>query len=552
MSLTIQVKTSKKSIRLNKKFDAKSDTIFSVKQAYCDQETGKDPNKLNLIFNAKTLKENNATLYSVGMTRKVAIVTVTTKVIGGAYNNNGGNKTLTVQVKTSKKSIRLNQKFDPKQDTVFSVKQAYCDQETGKDPNKLNLIFNAKTLPNNEATLWSVGMTRKVAIVTVTTKVIGGAAACHFVFSGNDTQSGHRHGDHQGDGGAYNNNGGDKTLAVSVRTSKKAYRLRQKFDPKQDTVFSVKKAYCDQETGKDPTKINLIFGNKTLQNDEATLLSVGMGKGGRKVALVTVTTKVVGGAAALTGSQILKSLLHVEFGGVFCAVLHVDEYEWEIRCPVPKCNAVFDFEIASKVADMTDDEYLFFADEFAKRNAPETKQCPNCGDDCERPADLTQFRVNCVACDGGDWCFLCAGKWQGGGFTVCGNNGCPSGDINKVLSGGSVGVEVDDVFVGEGGGFTVCGNNGCPSAEINEVLKTCPLKATTYTEINGKYVEVPQIRACPKCLEFIEHDDECKHMHCHACGHDFCFSCLQGKKDGNWQCNSVDYQCPIAPRQVLK
>mmetsp|Transcript_71121 Transcript_71121/g.113023 ORF Transcript_71121/g.113023 Transcript_71121/m.113023 type:complete len:435 (-) Transcript_71121:175-1479(-) len=434
MSLTIQVKTSKKSIRLNKKFDAKSDTIFSVKQAYCDQETGKDPNKLNLIFNAKTLKENNATLYSVGMTRKVAIVTVTTKVIGGAYNNNGGNKTLTVQVKTSKKSIRLNQKFDPKQDTVFSVKQAYCDQETGKDPNKLNLIFNAKTLPNNEATLWSVGMTRKVAIVTVTTKVIGGAAA----LTGSQIMKSQR----------------------KRRLDKSDDEIKKMISNQNDCVFFEH----EEDTAKMPC--GHCFYASTMWN-----------------IIKTVVTK--------------------------------NEYEWEIRCPVPKCNAVFDFEIASKVADMTDDEYLFFADEFAKRNAPETKQCPNCGDDCERPADLTQFRVNCVACDGGDWCFLCAGKWQGGGFTVCGNNGCPSGDINKVL-------------------------------------KECPVKETTYKDDKGNFVRVPTTRACPNCLEFIDHDDACKHMHCPACGHDFCFSCLKGKKDGSWQCNSYTYQCDIAPRQQVK
>jgi hypothetical protein len=396
------------------------------------------------------------------------------------------------------------------------VKQAYCDQETGKDPDKLNFIFNNKTL-DNHSTLNSIGMTRRVAIFTVTTKVVGGAQ--------------------------------DRKI-ITIKKSNKSFRLRQQFTA-QHTVRDVKQAYCDQENNSaQPSQLTLLYnngkGNKTL-SDEATLGTVIM----RRVAIFTLITKVVGGAAAnvmnskrvrkldksdaeinkmITGDNDCVYYDHVEdtakmaCGHSFYAstmfdlikrVVTKNEYEWEIKCPAANCGTVFDFEIASKVADLNDDEYLYFADEFAKRSAPETKQCPDCKEDCERPADLTKFRVNCIACSGGDWCFLCAGKWHGGGFTVC-------------------------------------GNNGCPSAEINEVLRTCPIKKTTYTDENGKYVEVPQIRACPNCLEFIEHDDRCKHMRCHACGHEFCFSCLQGKVNGAWPCNSHRYQCDIAPRQVLK
>eukprot|EP00483_Globobulimina_turgida_P002885 UN02890 len=65
-------------------------------------------------------------------------------------------------------------------------------------------------------------------------------------------------------------------------------------------------------------------------------------------------------------------------------------------------------------------------------------------------------------------------------------------------------------------------------------------------------VEVPEMRACPNCLEFIDHADACKHMKCENCSHNFCFSCLKGQVNGSWQCSSYRVQCTIAPRQVLK
>lgn len=96
---------------------------------------------------------------------------------GNMYNQtvaaSQGNKRLTVYVRASSRSIRLNQMFDPHQDTVYSIKQAFSEQETGADPSSLNLIFNAKEIATNYATLWSVGMKRKKVVVVITTKLSG-------------------------------------------------------------------------------------------------------------------------------------------------------------------------------------------------------------------------------------------------------------------------------------------------------------------------------------------------------------------------------------------
>ena len=166
-----------------------------------------------------------------------------------------------------------------------------------------------------------------------------------------------------------------------------------------------------------------------------------------------------------------------------------------------------DFDLCAKIADLNDTEYEYFLTEFEKRASPETNECPDCGVDCERPDNLTMMRINCTSCDGGDWCFECGQKWKGGGFTVCGNKNCELYDINDILA-------------------------------------QCPMKKAT----NG--VDVPELRACPNCLEFIEHEDACKHMKCDKCAHEFCFACLKPKlKDSGWQCGSYTQKCNVAPRQ---
>ena len=101
------------------------------------------------------------------------------------------------------------------------------------------------------------------------------------------------------------------------------------------------------------------------------------------------------------------------------------------------------------------------------------------------------------------------------------------------------------------------------------------MKNTTYHEDNDlskPLVQVPTIRACPKCfcvcwfiyflleshqntifIQFIKHSDKCKHMKCPECDAEFCFACLQTKKpDGKWPCGQYYNQCPVKGRQQLR
>lgn len=103
----------------------------------------------------------------------------------------------------------------------------------------------------------------------------------------------------------------------------------------------------------------------------------------------------------------------------------------KILCP--NCNKEWSFKEYSRGACLFDDEYDVISLEIQKRLAPESKKCPNCNSPNSKPDDLRMSRVACQ-CGKGDWCWFCAKKWVGGGFTVCGNNDCVSNDINITLA----------------------------------------------------------------------------------------------------------------------
>lgn len=340
-------------------------------------------------------------------------------------------------------------------------------------------------------------------------------------------------------------------VTIQIKAGKKSVKLKMKFHPDNHSLYDVKLAYCDQEpTSLKPDKMVLYKTKKELVGDGKSLRAHGI----TKIAVLSMTSRLIGGALYIPNSKILNSKRNrrldtsdpdirssrkpdcmrfitdipraeMPCGHAFCpqtmfdyvkSIITKNDYDFEIKCPADKCGVEFDFDLVAKVADMTEDEYLYFADIIAARSMPETQECPNskCDAICERPESLKKFRVHCVACSFNDWCWICNGKWLGGGFTLC-------------------------------------GNKQCPSTEMNEMLLNAPMKKTTYKDANDRYVEVPKIRACPKCLELIEHSDACKHMHCQVCGHDFCFSCLKGKVNGSWQCGSHRYQCSVAPKQKL-
>ncbi|XP_033731423.1 uncharacterized protein LOC117321050 [Pecten maximus] len=80
----------------------------------------------------------------------------------------------------------------------------------------------------------------------------------------------------------------------------------------------------------------------------------------------------------------------------------------------------------------------------------------------------------------------------------------------------------------------------------NDLLRNCGRVTMGYSNIPN----VPNIRACPKCFQFIEHIEGCKTMTC-SCGHVFCFRCLQAAVGGSLSCGSYSSGCPVAPVQQI-
>jgi len=186
----------------------------------------------------------------------------------------------------------------------------------------------------------------------------------------------------------------------------------------------------------------------------------------------------------------------------------------KIECPSPNCNQEWSFSLIAAAADLNSEEFAKYGNIFASRQINENdliKTCPHCSSLVQRPQCLTMLRVRCTQCKANDFCWSCSKEWQGGGFTVCGNQNCGTQYINEQLK--------------------ICG--------------TCIP--------SGLKIQVPTMRACPRCLTVITYKEACKHMPCWGCNKKFCFVCLQLQADnGSWPCNSHTYECNVAPIQVLK
>lgn len=326
-------------------------------------------------------------------------------------------------------------------------------------------------------------------------------------------------------------------ISISIVSSKKKQTLRMKFDPNMHTLFDVKKAYCDElAKSKVPSKVDFWEMGESLAPDTDKLIEFGFDKAASDQGIeFTMFYRCKGGAQAanVLSRQRNRSLLsslprtsdpccinldrvgdrtRMKCGHAFTAqsmfdtmkaVLTADSVSYEIRCPI--CKVKFPFRVCSRVANLDREERAFFVAEITQRAKPEVKACPHCSTECVRPEGLAMYRVNCGSCGGGDWCFMCSGKWVNGGFTVC-------------------------------------GSSSCPSANINRTLQRCKEK-------DGYGVKFPAVRACPRCTTFIAHDVACKHMTCHECAYEFCFVCLKTKVNGSWPCGSYSAQCSPAPRQ---
>jgi hypothetical protein len=338
-----------------------------------------------------------------------------------------------------------------------------------------------------------------------------------------------------------NRTGDKKGFSISILDRNNSYLLKYRFT-KTSTVSDLFQAYADEV---DPTRVVKMYrGNTPIPREQGSkqLKDFGFIRNGSKYE-VTAVVSLVGGAQVNNSSFSLDRMRYLPDDDddiilsnnecVFysikpcaqmqcgCAVSAKGMYGWihksfelypdcyQITCPFHP-DTEWNWDVCTVIADMNDQEFEYFDKERNKRSSPEVKACPHCQAMCERPSDLKLFRVRCNSCKGSDWCFKCGKPW------------------NSSIT------------------FTFCGNSGCVSTLINEALRTCPMKKTPYNN-----VEVPSIRACPKCYEFIAHEDKCKHMKCPKCKVEFCFSCL-ALKSGSWPCNSHTYQCAVAPRQVLK
>jgi len=336
-------------------------------------------------------------------------------------------------------------------------------------------------------------------------------------------------------------------MEVSINNGTKSNILSDSNGPKlfnidSHTLKDIKMAYRDlvDPTKRDLSRMNLIRCKKTLKGDDTTLRNLGFNQDDVEDGVVlTLVMKLRGGAAMklsmnmlYTGrTRTMKSSLkktskpcciygsgaecyEMPCGHVFSAegmfhtirnVLAQSTTNCDLLCPM--CKTEFEFRLAARVAGLNLQERSFICSELDRRSMPPTKMCPGCKTLAFRPDGLAKFRVSCGGCKGGDWCFLCAGKWRGGGFTVC-------------------------------------GNEKCATFYVNELLQNCDMKKASCN------VDIPEFRACPSCVAMVQHDDACKHMTC-SCGHKFCFTCLKAydKSNRRWPCGSFSTQCSVAPRQ---
>jgi len=186
-----------------------------------------------------------------------------------------------------------------------------------------------------------------------------------------------------------------------------------------------------------------------------------------------------------------------------------------VSCPDPSCKKfVLDWDIITAIAAMNGTEYAKWTGVKEERLKPPLKKCPHCKAEAQRKQGVIIFRMNCTACKGPDWCWNCEQNWTGDGLIYCSNKNCA---LIK---------------------------------DTNKFLREAPLITPGYL----KNVKIPNTRACPSCLTFIEHKEQCKHMTCVGCTTKFCFVCLgvYDKDKKKWKCKSHTFECDPAPVQEFK
>ena len=105
-------------------------------------------------------------------------------------------------------------------------------------------------------------------------------------------------------------------------------------------------------------------------------------------------------------------------------LFQVDEYNWVITCPIPKCGKFWDFDIVSRVADMDNYEYIDYIKKIDERKQLEYIKCPACTAYIDKPFDGS-IKVVCLECNSQTICYLCLNQWKDmNSDTICGNDSC--------------------------------------------------------------------------------------------------------------------------------
>ncbi|GCB61250.1 uncharacterized protein [Scyliorhinus torazame] len=204
----------------------------------------------------------------------------------------------------------------------------------------------------------------------------------------------------------------------------------------------------------------------------------------------------------------------------------MDQNHFTFHCPAAKenntqmCNKIWSYLEVRRHALLDDEEQQYFEERVSTLAAAkycEYKWCPGCGSCVERK-NLTSLHVRCTICQAEkgknyEFCWQCMKQWKG-----------------KAQRSDR------------------CDNEGCTNIQL-ETLRNCDAKVITYG--NCGIQDCPKIRACPTCGMLIEHKDMCKYVICTKCRVEFCFACLETKKNCSRSSgSSAACAKPVAPKQT--
>lgn len=167
------------------------------------------------------------------------------------------------------------------------------------------------------------------------------------------------------------------------------------------------------------------------------------------------------------------------------------------------CNVTWTIQEVTKKACLSTDERVIFESLMNLNYSAKTQRCPVCLVECKRRG-IADACVLCTNCENGfQFCWYCHENW-----TL--EHACDKSMAQRLLT-------------------------DCKRTEVANI-KGCPVR-----------------RACPKCGNFIEYENNCKYMICsnRSCRCMFCFVCLSVVGGKGFACASFDDVCEVAPIQIV-